>query len=73
MEALITERVELYKKEDKLFEEYSRVKHKITETNICIEEMCGKSKVGHQYVSETENCQYGMTFTYCKTCGHELC
>jgi hypothetical protein len=72
MEELQKEKRELVEKKEELLREYNVMQRKLIKIESLIKDMCEKSETGHIYIEEIEQGMYGMTFTYCKICGHEV-
>tara|TARA_Y100000389_G_C17392622_1_gene480737 strand:- start:523 stop:744 length:222 start_codon:yes stop_codon:yes gene_type:complete len=72
MEELQKEKRELVEKKEELLREYNVMQRKLIKIENLIKETCAKSETGHIYIEEIEQGMYGMTFTYCKICGHEV-
>lgn len=72
MEELQKEKRELVEKKEELLREYNVMQRKLVKIESLIKETCAKSETGHIYIQEKEQGMYGMTFTYCKICGHEV-
>lgn len=72
MEELQKEKRELVEKKEELLRENNVIQRKLVKIEYLIKETCEKSETGHMYIEEIEEGMYGMTFTYCKICGHEV-
>lgn len=72
MEELQKEKRELVEKKEELLRENNVMQRKLVKIESLIRYMCEKSETGHMYIEEIEEGMYGMTFTYCKICGHEV-
>lgn len=72
MEELQKEKSELIQEKEEMLKKYNVIQRKIIKLEKIIKETCAKSETGHIYIREKEQGMYGMTFTYCKICGHEV-
>ena len=67
LEILIKQKHDLLEEKNKCEDKITELSKLILSLNNSIYTECGK--IGHEYVTEIENCMYGETYIFCKTCG----
>jgi len=71
MDELKKEKCRLVQEKEELLKKYNIIQRQIIKIENQIKETCKNSESGHNYIEEKEDGPYGMTFTYCNTCGYE--